>query len=185
MSVRIRMKKMGRTHRPFYRICAVDKRAPRDGRVLEELGTYDTSIHDTDARAVLNKERVDYWLSVGAQPSEKCAVLIKKYGTNGTHAVQQEAALEKLAQPRVVPDPGKPASMPKKPEEEKPAEEAAAAPEAPAEEAPAQEAPAEEAKAEEPKSEEPKPEETAAEAPAEETAEAPAEEEAPKEDAAS
>ena len=175
MSVRIRMKKMGRTHRPFYRICAVDKRAPRDGRVLEELGTYDTSVADTDARAVLNKERVDYWLGVGAQPSEKCAVLIKKYGTNGTHASQQEAALEKLAQPRVVPDPGKPASMPKQPEEEKPAEEAAAPTEEAATEAPAAEAPAEESKTEEP----------AAEAPAEESAEAPAEEEAPKEDAAS
>ena len=185
MSVRIRMKKMGRTHRPFYRICAVDKRAPRDGRVLEELGTYDTSVADTDARAVLNKERVDYWIGVGAQPSEKCAVLIKKYGTGGTHVSQQEAALEKLAQPKVVPDPGKPASMPKKPEEEQPAEEAtaapaeqAAAPEAPAEETPAEQAP--EAPAEEAKTEEP-----AAEASAEESAEAPAEEEAPKEDAAS
>ena len=189
MSVRIRMKKMGRTHRPFYRICAVDKRAPRDGRVLEELGTYDTSIHDTDARAVFNKERVDYWLGVGAQPSEKCSVLIKKYGTNGTHVSQQEAALEKLAQPKVVPDPGVPASLPKKPEEEKPAEAQAAAeapaPEAAAAEAPAEEAVAAEAPAEVAPAEETQTEEPAAEAAAEETSEAPAEEEAPKEDAAS
>ena len=71
MAVRIRMKKMGRTHRPFYRICATDQHAPRDGRVLEELGTYDTSVADTDARAILKTDRIDYWLSVGAQPSEK------------------------------------------------------------------------------------------------------------------
>ena len=86
---------------------------PRDGRVLEELGTYDPRVPETDARAILKAERVDYWLSVGAQPSDNVAVLIKKYGTNGTHVAAQKAALEKLAQPKVVPDPGAPASLPK------------------------------------------------------------------------
>lgn len=100
MSVRIRMKKMGRKHRPFYRICAMDIRRPRDGRVLEELGTYDPLIPDTDARAVMNVERVQYWLSVGAQPSEKVTVLIRKYGPKGTHLEQQKAALDRLAQKR-------------------------------------------------------------------------------------
>lgn len=175
MSVRIRMKRMGRTHRPYYRICAVDKRAPRDGRVLEELGTYDTSVADTDARAVLKTDRIDYWLGVGAQPSDKCAVLIKKYGTGGTHKSQQEAALEKLAQPRVVPDPGAPASLPKKEEDSKPEEAKSAEADAPTAEAPA--------------ADEAKPEEAAAEAPAEEAPpeEAKAEsseDETPKEDAA-
>jgi small subunit ribosomal protein S16 len=107
------MKKMGRSHCPFFRICATDKRAPRDGRVLEELGTYDPRVPETDARAILKAERVDYWLGVGAQPSEKVRVLIKKYGTNGTHASAQKAALERLAQPKSVPDPGAPASLPK------------------------------------------------------------------------
>ena len=181
MAVRIRLKKMGRTHRPFYRVCAFDHHAPRDGRALEELGTYDTSIHDTDARAVLNAERIDYWLSVGAQPTEKVAVLIKKYGKNGTHLDQQKAALEKLAAPKVIPDPGAPASLPKKPEEPKPEDSASAEAEAaPVEEAkaPADDAaPAAEAEA-------PAEEQAAAEAaPAEEAAatdETPAEEEAPK-----
>ncbi len=100
MAVRIRMKKFGRRHRPFYRVCAVDSRRPRDGRVLEELGTYDPMVPDTDARAVLNGERIKYWLSVGAQPSEKVGVLIKKYGIDGTHVDQQKAALDKLAQSR-------------------------------------------------------------------------------------
>lgn len=98
MAVRIRMKKLGRTHRPFYRICAMDSRAPRDGRALEELGHYDPMVPETDARVVLNRERVDYWLSVGAQPTDKVKVLIKKYGTGDTHLKQQEEALARLQQ---------------------------------------------------------------------------------------
>ena len=97
MSVRIRMKKMGRKHRPFFRICAMDIRVPRDGRVLEELGTYDPMVPETDARAILNSERIKYWLSVGAQPSDKVSVLIKKYGAEGTHVEAQRLALARLA----------------------------------------------------------------------------------------
>ena len=66
MAVRIRMKKLGRKHRPFYRICAMEQRTPRDGRVLEELGTYDPMVPETDARARLDGERIKYWLGVGA-----------------------------------------------------------------------------------------------------------------------
>lgn len=126
MAVRIRMKKLGRAHRHFFRICAMDKRAPRDGRALEELGTYDPMVPETDARALLKRDRIDYWLGVGAQPSEKVAVLIKKYGTNGTHLSQQQAALDRLAQGKPIPDPGEPASLPKKPGDPAPAEESAA-----------------------------------------------------------
>ena len=96
MAVRIRMKKMGRKHRPFFRLCAVDSRAPRDGRVIEELGTYDPMVPETDARAILKGERIDYWLSVGAKPSPKVAVLIKKYGTEGSHLQEQQDAIERL-----------------------------------------------------------------------------------------
>jgi small subunit ribosomal protein S16 len=98
VAVRIRMKRFGRKHRPFYRICALDIRRPRDGRVLEELGTYDPMVPETDARALINGERVQYWLSVGALPSENVKVLIKKYGINGTHIEQQKVALDRLAQ---------------------------------------------------------------------------------------
>lgn len=100
MSVRIRLKKMGRKHRPFFRMCVMDARCPRDGRVLEEVGTYDPMVPETDARALLNAERIAYWLGVGAQPSDKAAVLIKKYGQNGTHLSAQQSALEQLAQKR-------------------------------------------------------------------------------------
>ena len=100
MAVRIRMKKLGRLHRPFYRICAMDSRAPRGGRVLQELGTYDPMVPETDARVTLDVEGVEKWLSVGAQPTPKVAVLIKKYGKNGTHLAQQKAAKEKVAKAR-------------------------------------------------------------------------------------
>jgi small subunit ribosomal protein S16 len=124
------MKKMGRAHRAFFRICATDKRAPRDGRVLEELGTYDPSVPETDARAVFNQERVAHWLSVGALPSEKVAVLIKKYGPTGTHLEQQKSAIDKLKSPKMVPEAGPAAPSRRKQMEEaaaKAAEEAAAA----------------------------------------------------------
>jgi small subunit ribosomal protein S16 len=73
------MKKMGRKHRMFFRIVAIDGRQPRDGRVIEELGSYDPKVHDTNSRVTLKPDRVKYWLSVGAQPSERCQVLFKKY----------------------------------------------------------------------------------------------------------
>lgn len=117
MSVRIRMKKMGKKHRHFFRICAVDRRSPRDGKVLEELGTYDPHVPETDARAIFNQERTAYWLGVGAEPSEKVAVLIKKYGPKGTHTDAQRVALERLAMPHDIPDPGEPATRPAKPAE--------------------------------------------------------------------
>ncbi|MDA7902106.1 30S ribosomal protein S16 [Mariniblastus sp.] len=97
MAVKIRLKKMGRTHRPFFRVCAMDQRSPRDGRVIEQLGTYDPMVPDTDARAILNGERINYWLSVGAQPTPKVATLIKKYGTEGSHLEAQAEAISKLS----------------------------------------------------------------------------------------
>ena len=122
MAVRLRMKKMGRTHRPFFRVCAMDQRSPRDGRVIEELGTYDPMCPETDARVTLKAERIDYWLSVGAQPSDKVATLIKKFGTNGTHLDAQKAALERLGKRKEYTPAPEPVSKKKKDE---PAAEAA------------------------------------------------------------
>jgi small subunit ribosomal protein S16 len=130
VSVRIRMKQFGRKHRPYYRICAMDIRRPRDGRVLEELGTYDPMVPETDARAVLNGERIAYWLSVGAQPSDKVRVLIKKYGAEGTHKAVQQTALQRLAVSRRRPEP--PAPMPKAERPSKPPKEQRKPEEAPA-----------------------------------------------------
>ena len=78
--VRLRMKSFGRLHRPFFRICAMDARSPRDGKAIEELGHYDPMVRNLEARAVLNASRIRYWLSVGAQPSEKVASILKRHG---------------------------------------------------------------------------------------------------------
>ena len=131
VAVVIRMKRMGRKNREYYRICAADRRSPRDGRVIEELGTYDPHVAETDARCTLNGPRVEYWLSVGAQPSDAVRVLIKKYGPRGTHVAQMEAARARLSMPKIVPDAGEPAFVPEvktEPTAEAPAAEAAAEP---------------------------------------------------------
>ena len=79
MAVRIRMKRLGRRHRQYFRIVAIDGRQPRDGRVLEELGSYDPHMKTKEERVTLVPDRIKYWLSVGAQPSDQVAVLLKKY----------------------------------------------------------------------------------------------------------
>ena len=104
MAVRIRMKKMGRTHRQYFRIVAIDHRQPRDGREIEQLGTYDPHVPDTDARVTLVPSRIKYWLSVGAKPSEHCEVLFKKYLAKFEEAEARTAA-EKAAAQAAAPSP--------------------------------------------------------------------------------
>lgn len=68
MAVRIRLSRGGSKKRPFYRVVAADQRAPRDGRFIEKLGTYNPLLpQDHEQRLVINEERVKYWLGVGAQ----------------------------------------------------------------------------------------------------------------------
>jgi small subunit ribosomal protein S16 len=78
--VRIRLKKMGRRNRPFYRINAIEKRAPRDGRILENLGWYDPIAKDEDKQIFVKNDRVEHWLSVGAQPSDTVKDILVKVG---------------------------------------------------------------------------------------------------------
>lgn len=77
--VRLRLKRMGRTHRPFYRLNAIDKNQQRDGKVLENLGWYDPVARDESKQVSLNAERIKHWLSVGAQPSDTVADLLAKH----------------------------------------------------------------------------------------------------------
>jgi len=79
----LRLKRMGRSHRPFFRLNAIDKRAPRDGRVIEELGWYDP-IAAEDKQLNLKTDRIDYWLSVGAQPSDTVKTLLKRVNIEPT-----------------------------------------------------------------------------------------------------
>ena len=105
MAVKIRMKRMGRKHRPFYRICVMDSRKQRDGAAIEEIGTYDTSVADKSKRVTINMERVDYWMSVGAKPSDNVATLIKKVKQNKFGTAAAPAPLIAPKQPDPEPEP--------------------------------------------------------------------------------
>ncbi len=74
--VRLRLTRRGAKKRPFYRIVAADSRSPRDGRIIEQLGYYNPVSEPDELKVDL--ERVDYWLSTGAQPSDTVASLIKR-----------------------------------------------------------------------------------------------------------
>ncbi len=74
MAVKLRLARAGTRHRPFYRLVAADCRAPRDGDFIEKLGTYNPLLaKDSKERITLNAERIQHWLSVGAQPSDRVA----------------------------------------------------------------------------------------------------------------
>jgi small subunit ribosomal protein S16 len=102
VAVRIRMKRLGRKHRSYFRIVAIDGRQPRDGRIIEELGSYDPMVKNTEERVRLKPDRIKYWISVGAQPSEKVSVLLKKYMDKFE---QQAAAPASEGQPAPSPAP--------------------------------------------------------------------------------
>ena len=80
MAVKLRFKRMGRIHAPFYRLSAVDSRTPRDGRVIEELGTYDPQNKDGAKVFAAKLDRCKHWLDVGAIPSPTVSSLLKKAG---------------------------------------------------------------------------------------------------------
>ena len=80
MAVKIRLKRFGRNHRSIYRISAIDSRRPRDGRVLEEVGVYDPQNKDAAQQVRLNAERISYWISKGATPSDTVRSLLNRQG---------------------------------------------------------------------------------------------------------
>ena len=80
MSVKLRLKRMGRSNRSFFRLNAMDSRSPRDGRVIEELGHYDPREKDQAKRLVIDLDRCRHWLDAGAVPSETVSSLLKKQG---------------------------------------------------------------------------------------------------------
>jgi small subunit ribosomal protein S16 len=141
MSVAIRLSRGGAKKRPYYKIVVANSRAPRDGKYLEQIGTYNPILaKDDENRVRLNEDRVRYWLGVGAQPTDRVARMLDKAGVKEREATNN-------------PKKGEPGQKAKDRAEERAeklreAEEAAkAAAAAPAEEAAAEEAPAEEAPA--------------------------------------
>ena len=87
--VKLRLKRMGAKKRPSYRIVATESRSPRDGRFIEQIGFYDPL---TDpATVTLKEDRIKYWLSVGAQPSETVHSILTKQGVIGDAATTATA----------------------------------------------------------------------------------------------
>ena len=179
MAVAIRLSRGGAKKRPYYRIVVADSRSSRDGKYLEQIGTYNPLLaKDSPERVKLNEDRAKYWLGVGAKPSDRvlrfldaAGILERAPRNNPNKGKPGEKAVERAEE--------KAAKLAEAEEAAKAAEEEAVTEEAAAEEGVAEEATAEEAPAEEAAAEEAPAEEAAAEeAPAEEAAaeEAPAEE---------
>ena len=82
MSVRIRLRRMGRKKQPHYRVVVADSHSPRDGRIVENLGYYKPK--SNPARLVLDLARVDFWLQQGAEPSDTVSSLVSKARRGGT-----------------------------------------------------------------------------------------------------
>jgi small subunit ribosomal protein S16 len=145
MAVKIRLARGGTKKRPFYRVVIADERAPRDGRFIEKVGTYNPLLpSDAADRLKLDLERIQHWLSKGAKPTDRVLRFLDQAGVSTREARlnPQKAQPGKKAQERVA------EREKKKEEREKAAAEASAAPAEPAAEAPAEpaaEAPAEEA----------------------------------------
>ena len=192
MSTKIRLKRIGRRNRPFYRVVVMDSRNRRDGAAIEELGWFNPI--EADKPYELKEDRILHWLQLGAQPSDALHGLMKRSGlAHRWHLTKQgldEKAIEKemkkwaMTREETLKNRADKAEDKAKKAKEKAKEKAKAAAEAPVEEAPAEEAPKEEAPKEEaPKEEAPKEDAPKEEAPKEEVPkeEAP-KEEAPKED---
>ena len=131
MAVKIRLKRMGKIRAPYYRIVVADSRTKRDGRVIEEIGKY----HPTEEPSVIEVDsaRAQYWLSVGAQPTEQVAVLLKLTGDWGTFKGEKGAkSTVRVAEPKEAFQFDAAKKPVLKPKAEKKAEEAPVA-EAPAE----------------------------------------------------
>lgn len=103
MAIKIRLARGGSKKRPFYSIVAADSRMPRDGRFIEKLGTYNPLLaKDSEDRVKMNVERIQYWLSQGAQTTDRVArfleaagVVEKKERSNPKKAVPGKAAKER------------------------------------------------------------------------------------------
>jgi small subunit ribosomal protein S16 len=127
MSLKIRMSRQGRRHRPFFRINVIDSRTPRDGRIVEKLGHYDPLEKSTEKNIVLDLERVKYWLDKGAIPSDAVSEILLRKGIKHKYAADKKTR-RALARKRV-----RAAGLPflkseRKTAEKKPAAGAAAAP---------------------------------------------------------
>lgn len=91
MAVRIRLSRGGSKKRPYYHIVAADQRAPRDGRFIEKLGSYNPLLsQDNEARLVVDKEKVSAWLAKGAQPTDRLQKIFANLGLCSAPATREQ-----------------------------------------------------------------------------------------------
>ena len=96
MAVAIRLSRGGSKKRPFYRIVVADVRSPRDGRFIERIGTYNPmKVKDDDQRVLINKDRVKYWLSVGAKPTDRVAKFLFLQGIGDKPVIHEQTKKHK------------------------------------------------------------------------------------------
>lgn len=93
--VRLRLQRLGRRNRPFYRLVAMDQRRRREGPVLENLGTYDPVAPAQDKQIVINDERVKHWLALGAQPSDTVRDMLARRGLGDLKAWEAQRAYDR------------------------------------------------------------------------------------------
>jgi len=159
MALKIRLARGGAKKRPFYRIVVAEAASPRDGRYVERVGTYNPMVpKDHEQRLVINGERISFWLSKGAQPTERVHKMLAAAGLMAAPVIRDQPKKSAPGQKRAEREAAAAeaaAAVEEAPAEEAAAEAAGAVEEAPAEEAAAEaaeaveEAPAEEAVAEE------------------------------------
>ena len=92
------MQRGGATHAPYYRVVVADGRAPRDGRFVEKVGIYDPKNKDEGKQLKLVIDRIDYWLSVGAQPSDTVRSLIKRFRKTAPAVTAETAEVAEVAE---------------------------------------------------------------------------------------
>ena len=98
MSTRIRLARSGSKKRPFYRIVVANSRAPRDGDFIEKVGTYNPLLaKDNAERIVLKNDRISYWLSQGAKPSDTVVAFIEKAGIALPESLKKEVEKKKAS----------------------------------------------------------------------------------------
>ena len=100
MAVKIRLKRLGKTRSPHYRSVVADSRTKRDGRAIEEIGRYVPTTHPSIIE--INSERAQYWLSVGAQPTEQALVLLKLTGDYQASKGQKAENKVQFAEPKAA-----------------------------------------------------------------------------------
>src|ERR1700730_10791436 len=108
MAVAIRLRREGALNRPYFKVVVADKRSPRDGKFIEIVGTYDPKKQGMNS--TLKLERIEYWISKGAQPSDTVRSLIKKNKNPEAAAKKEAAAAEKrpAIAPKAAPAPATP-----------------------------------------------------------------------------